>query len=56
MRDVLAEQNIGKFEDIARWVPGLKPSRSVWPSDSTYYLFEVSILNSLDAGSDGGER
>jgi len=51
--DVLAEQNIGNLEDIARWVPGLTVTDQGGRSDSPIIVRGLNT-NSSGPGSDGG--
>lgn len=51
--DVLAEQNIGNLEDIARWVPGLTVTDQGGRSDSPIIVRGLNT-NTSGPGSDGG--
>jgi outer membrane receptor protein involved in Fe transport len=51
--DVLAEQNIGNLEDVARWVPGLTVTDQGGRSDSPIIVRGLNT-NSSGPGSDGG--
>jgi iron complex outermembrane receptor protein len=51
--DVLAEQNIGDLEDVARWVPGLTVTDQGGRSDSPIIVRGLNT-NSSGPGADGG--
>ncbi|MDN4502460.1 TonB-dependent receptor [Alteromonadaceae bacterium BrNp21-10] len=51
--DVLAEQNIGDLEDVARWVPGLTVTDQGGRQDSPIIVRGLNT-NSSGPGSDGG--
>lgn len=51
--DVLAEQNIGNLEDVARWVPGLTVTDQGGRDDSPIIVRGLNT-NTSGPGSDGG--
>lgn len=51
--DVLAEQNIGDLDDVARWVPGLTVTDQGGRQDSPIIVRGLNT-NSSDPSSDGG--